>query len=298
MTTPTVDVDQLRRQFPEEVARYFDAVVDDRFTSDLKIFQIQSTSDLENAQKVYDWHKAGKTAIVVYDSQLYLFYSETTTNAYWSVPNEAAYDTASDTWLRRDSLQFAISSSEVTAITTMTLTLWNFKVLRPDKNYWTPYTPQYDWSPATKKYVDDTASWKVSDTAYWAGWDGDTTHAPSKNAVYDKIESLSVVPSWWNNWDVLTNVSWTPTWSAPTWWVSMSTITVTLASANRSSKEITVSATGVTASNTVIVSPAPANINDYASNSVYCYSQSSWSLTFKCNTEPDVDIVVNVLILS
>ena len=106
------------------------------------------------------------------------------------------------------------------------------------------------------------------------------------------------VPSWWNNWDVLTNVSGTPTWAAPTGWVSMSTITVTLASANRSSKEITVSATGVTASNTVIVSPAPANINDYASNSVYCYSQSSWSLTFKCNTEPDVDIVVNVLILS
>lgn len=30
----------------------------------------------------------------------------------------------------------------------------------------------------------------VSDTAYGAGWDGDTTNAPSKNAVYDKIESL------------------------------------------------------------------------------------------------------------
>lgn len=27
MTTPTVDIDQLRRQFPEEVVRYFDAVV-------------------------------------------------------------------------------------------------------------------------------------------------------------------------------------------------------------------------------------------------------------------------------
>ena len=26
------------------------------------------------------------------------------------------------------------------------------------------------------------------------------------------------VPSWWNNWDVLTNVSWTPTWSAPSGW--------------------------------------------------------------------------------
>lgn len=26
------------------------------------------------------------------------------------------------------------------------------------------------------------------------------------------------VPSGWNNGDVLTNVSWTPTWSAPSWW--------------------------------------------------------------------------------
>jgi hypothetical protein len=26
------------------------------------------------------------------------------------------------------------------------------------------------------------------------------------------------VPSGWNNGDVLTNVNWTPTWSAPSWW--------------------------------------------------------------------------------
>lgn len=31
----------------------------------------------------------------------------------------------------------------------------------------------------------------VSDTAYGSGWNGDTTTAPSKNAIYDKIESLS-----------------------------------------------------------------------------------------------------------
>jgi hypothetical protein len=31
----------------------------------------------------------------------------------------------------------------------------------------------------------------VSDTAYGVGWNGVTTIAPSKNAVYDKIESLS-----------------------------------------------------------------------------------------------------------
>jgi hypothetical protein len=34
---------------------------------------------------------------------------------------------------------------------------------------------------------------EVSDTAYGAGWNGDTTHAPSKNAIYDKIVAM-VVP--------------------------------------------------------------------------------------------------------
>ena len=93
-------------------------------------------------------------------------------------------------------------------------------------------------------------------------------------------------------------INWTeyniPSW----WWVSMSTITVTLTSAWWSDKSQTVSATGVTASNTVIVSPAPSSINDYASNSVYCESQGSWTLTFKCNTVPSSAITVNVLIFS
>lgn len=36
--------------------------------------------------------------------------------------------------------------------------------------------------------------------------------------------SLNEVPSWWNNWDVLTNVSWTPTWVAPSsWWITNET---------------------------------------------------------------------------
>lgn len=37
------------------------------------------------------------------------------------------------------------------------------------------------------------ADGKVSDTVYGAGWNGDTSVAPSKNAVYDKVESLLVL---------------------------------------------------------------------------------------------------------
>lgn len=42
-----------------------------------------------------------------------------------------------------------------------------------------------------KRYTDAEArAAAVSDAAYAAGWDGVTTIAPSKNAVYDKIETL------------------------------------------------------------------------------------------------------------
>lgn len=39
-------------------------------------------------------------------------------------------------------------------------------------------------------YVGNTVADLVSDTAYGAGWNGDTTHAASKNAIYDKIEAM------------------------------------------------------------------------------------------------------------
>lgn len=54
--------------------------------------------------------------------------------------------------------------------------------------------PTNNTDAATKKYVDDNIAsatqWAVSDTAYWSSWDWVTGIAPSKNAVYDKIESV------------------------------------------------------------------------------------------------------------
>ena len=80
--------------------------------------------------------------------------------------------------------------------------------------------------------------------------------------------------------------------------VLFSAIQVTLAAASWSSEEITVTATWVTASNHVIVSPDPSSITDYADALVYCSNQASNSLTFKCTTVPENDITVNVLIIN
>jgi hypothetical protein len=104
------------------------------------------------------------------------------------------------------------------------------------------------------------------------------------------------VPSWWTDGQVLSKVSWSVAWASLTI-PSVSTITVTLASANWSSQSITVSATWVSASNTVIVAPDPTSITDYTDAVIYCSAQGSNSLTFTCDTEPSVDIDVNVVIL-
>ena len=60
----------------------------------------------------------------------------------------------------------------------------------------------------------------VSDTAYGAGWDGDTTVAPSKNAVYDKIESLgggSFDPDVNMPWHVIVDPRQVPDTTIGTW---------------------------------------------------------------------------------
>jgi hypothetical protein len=169
--------------------------------------------------------------------------------------------------------------------------------------------------------MDTTISWKQdalsTQTAYTSKWTstkvptittntlGQVTGITETNIAFPVTSvnsqtwavTVSEVPSGWNNWDVLTNVSGTPTWAAPSG-VTKSSIQVTLTTAGWSSKTQTVSATGVTASNDVIVSPAPTSLDDYYNWSVYCASQGSWTLTFKCWTVPTIDITVNVLILS
>lgn len=57
-----------------------------------------------------------------------------------------------------------------------------------------------------------------------------------------------------------------------------------------------VSVTGVTASNTVVVSPAPASVENYIAANITCTVQGSNSLTFSCEDTPSSAITVNVII--
>ena len=73
-------------------------------------------------------------------------------------------------------------------------------------------------------------------------------------------------------------------------------LTVTLTVAGWSDNSQTVTASGVTASNAVVVSPTPDSYLSYGEFGVYCSAQGAGTLTFTCDSAPDVNLTVNVLI--
>ena len=75
------------------------------------------------------------------------------------------------------------------------------------------------------------------------------------------------------------------------------TAEITLAAASWSSLSQTVSVSGVTASNIVIISPASASQDAYSSAEVKCTAQGAGALTFVCGTAPTADLTVEVVIL-
>ena len=77
---------------------------------------------------------------------------------------------------------------------------------------------------------------------------------------------------------------------------SSTTVSLTTSGWSNNSKQVTVS--GVTSSNDVIVSPAPASYDDFVAAGIKCTAQSSNKLTFSYSTAPTSTITVNVLILT
>lgn len=71
-------------------------------------------------------------------------------------------------------------------------------------------------------------------------------------------------------------------------------ITLTVAGWSDNSQTITVS--GVTANNAVVISPAPNSYSSYGELGVYCSAQAANSLTFVCDSTPDVALLVNIFI--
>ena len=116
-----------------------------------KTFYLSSTSDLTTAQAAYDWYAAGKNPIISYQNKNYILSwmasSYIVFKTTLSDDNYTSYTTIS--WRK---LTFSLSDWTVSSISATSI---SDRVLLTDHNYPTPYTPEYNWSPATKKYVDD-----------------------------------------------------------------------------------------------------------------------------------------------
>jgi hypothetical protein len=74
-------------------------------------------------------------------------------------------------------------------------------------------------------------------------------------------------------------------------------VSVSLTVAGWSSLTQTVSVSGVTASNNIIVAAAPDSRAAWNDAEVYCSAQAAGKLTFKCTTTPTVALTANVIIL-
>lgn len=241
-----------------------------------KTFYLSSTSDLTTAQAALDWYNAGKNAIICYNEEYYIYASKSSSFIIFYTDNRFRDNSSNSyTTLYQKYVQILFSWNTATSISQWNNPALNcVNVLMTDKNYSTPYTPQYNGSPATKKYVDDsvadvipswgtapqnpqewdlwydtanhvlkiynwitwetvdtdsdttytawnginisaqneisvdttvvatqsditnitnTVNWLVSDTAFSSSWDWDTTHAPSKNAIYDVLGDVETL---------------------------------------------------------------------------------------------------------
>lgn len=151
-------------------------------SGDAKIFQINSESDttvnLTKVSEAMSWYNQWKLPVIkaykadwgYYDDSWYKFlipnkfdrlnmegviYDITYFNAVLN-PSDFEIDTVqwATMWsiptVRVVSLNWTVQSATVIA----EVTAWS-DFLSTNYNYPTPYVPQYDWSPATKKYVDD-----------------------------------------------------------------------------------------------------------------------------------------------
>ena len=88
------------------------------------------------------------------------------------------------------------------------------------------------------------------------------------------------------------------TWAAPSGGgggVTYTTQAVSIATSAWSGGTATVSASAVTASNDVIVTPAPASMAAWAAAGVYCSAQGAGTLTFTCSTAPSAALTANVM---
>ena len=198
--------------------------------SNTKTFYLSNTSDLTTAQAAYDWYAAGKNPIIAYNNSTYCLGQLSTGFLYFFKVDVKNIDYTTSSNIVRPSIRFAFSSDVVSSISIFDSTVAAY--LSTTVDYSTPFTPAYNGSPTTKKYVDDrdTYVWTsapTSNVGEWRLW-YDTTNDVLKahnGTSWDEIWNASVISG-----DANTTYTIKVSSSAPASWTPNTTITFKTAS--------------------------------------------------------------------
>lgn len=164
-----------------------------------KTFYISDRDDLTNAQAALDWFLLWKNPIIAFNGKRYFVWYKTNSSLWffgwdYSQRNRASWIS----WLWREWVVISYSGDTVTNISPWWLTYEINSYLATWVNYHDAYIPEYPWSPATKKYVDDKSStipsWSTapSNPTTWTIW-YDTTNNIVK--IYNWTTWIEI---WWN----------------------------------------------------------------------------------------------------
>lgn len=162
INTPTIPDAQIQSDWAQADNTKVD-YIKNKPTINIKAFYLASTSDLTNAQAAYDWLTSGNIPVVVHNDEEYFVASIDSSKVILCGIASDNSNGSSYTERTQDNLIFSLSGGTVTGITTGFGGNMSMYYLSPWVDYATPYTPQYDGSPATKKYVDDS----VADMVEW-----------------------------------------------------------------------------------------------------------------------------------
>lgn len=79
--------------------------------------------------------------------------------------------------------------------------------------------------------------------------------------------------------------------------ITSSTINIPVATWDATNLNCTVTASGVTADNAVVVTPDPASMDVYSAAGIVCTAQAAGTLTFTCKTVPTAAVAINIMVV-
>lgn len=146
-------------------------------------------SELSNASTFYSWWVARTP----------------TKNDYTIVLADENHDNATTRYIYNSGWEYQYTVNE-TALTQSQLDALNSWITAAKVTTYDGYSSTISWKQDALTLPATPTQWNL--VVRWA----------NNKTIADWWAVPTWVPSWWNNWDVLTNVSWTPTWSAPAGW--------------------------------------------------------------------------------